>query len=353
MTEPFDHEFQLMREIHTALMRGGTSRGPVLWSDGLPSEPAARDAAVLQLVGGRAVQTDALGGGSATTSKLVVVKPVSGVDGLILEYSVAHVIVGRNQVDWTGTCGNMTATVPLFALEEGLIDAGAAASVRLRNTSTNGLVRTGVADAGRHQRGSEARITTEYLEPGGSVFDSVLPTGAALDRISVDGVSYDASLVDVTHPYLFLVYDEVVGSDDIEAAATLARIERIRAQVCVRLGLARDPHEAARTAPSVPRVVLVRGTQAAGNAVAIHVISTGMAISTVPATAAMCMAAAARIPSTVPARYAGTGDATSSLTVVSPAARESAFAMVGPGARVISAGVERTARTILQGRAWI
>lgn len=342
-----------MRKISLALMRGGTSRGPVLLSDCLPADPAARDAAVLRLVGGGMVQTDALGGGTPTTSKLVVVKPASDAEGVIFDYAVGNVVVGFNKVDWSGTCGNMTATVPLFALEEGLIDAGAAASLRLRNTSTNGMVRTSIANAGQHQRGSEALITTDYLEPGGSVFDSVLPTGGALDRISVDGLTYQASLVDVTHPYLFLLFDEVVGRDNIDNAATLARIERIRAEVCVRLGVADSTEEAAQRAPSVPRVVLVRGAGESAGVISIHAVSMGMAISSVPVTAAICMAAAAQIPNTIPAQYGGLREDCSRLIAVAPAARLSAFATVDPGGRILSAGVERTARTIMQGTACI
>lgn len=342
-----------MHEIPAALMRGGTSRGPVLRFESVPDDPAGRDAAALKLIGGGAVQTDALGGGSPTTSKLVLVKAGSDGEGKVLDYIVGNVVVGQNQVDWAGTCGNMTATVPLYALEEGLIDADMARSVRLRNLATNGMVRTSIANADRHRRGAEANITTEYLDPAGSVFDSVLPTGAALDRLRVDGVDYQASLVDVTHPYLFLLYDEVVQEDAVTAATTLARIERIRSEFCVSLGLVQSAQAAANECPAVPRVILIRGPGQVAGSISIHAISMGVAISSVPVTAALCMAAAAQVPSTIPARRSSSRDDPSRLIVTSPGASLQAFANVDSKGKILSAGVERTARTLMQGTAWI
>lgn len=335
-------------------MRGGTSRGPVLLADALPQEQAARDAAVVRLVGGERVQTDGLGGGSPTTSKVVVVNPVADDSGgLLLDYSVGNIVVGLDAVDWRGTCGNMTATVPLYALEEHIVPAPGDAPLRLRNTSTGGLIETLVAGAGVHERGREAVVTTSYLDPSGAVLGALLPTGAGMDRIGLGASTYRASLVDVTHPYLFLLHDEVVGRGDVRNPDTLALIERLRGEMCVRLGLAASPDEAMRSSPAVPRVVLVHRGESGDDGLKISAVSMGQPIATVPVTAAMCLAAACRIPSTLPARESAHRPHEGKLTVISPGARLSASAAIDGDGHVASVSVDRTVRTIMRGTAWI
>jgi len=345
---------QAMRRqpVDTALMRGGTSRGPVLLADSLPREAAARDAAVLRLVGGGAVQTDALGGGTPVTSKVVLVQPVpDDASGFVLEYTVGNVVIGRDAVDWKGTCGNMTATVPVYALEEGIVPPTWDGPIRLRNTSTGGIVETAVTGMATHERGQEAVVSTRYLRPEGAVLGRLLPTGEGVDRVTVGSRTYQASLVDVTHPYLFLLHDEVVGAGELREPGLLELIERIRGEFSTRLGLAASPARAATEAPAVPRVVLLHGTEA--DALRISAISMGQAIASIPVTAAMCLAAASQLPSTLVARLCGGAARAGELTLVSSGARMSASARADPAGGIASVTVDRTARTLMRGTAWI
>ena len=339
------------RAIDAALMRGGTSRGPVMLARSLPGDEAARNAAVIRLVGGDASQTDGVGGGAPTTSKAVVIDPVrDDPDGVAFNYAVANIVVGRGAVDWDGTCGNMTAAVPVFALEEGLMAPGSPARARLRNLSTGGLVDVSVAGAARHRRGDEAVVATAYLDPGGAVLGSVLPTGVPIERLAARGRTYAASLVDVTHPYLFLLHDEVVGDGDLRSAEALSLVEELRGAACVRLGLVDRPEEAMTRSPAVPRVVLVyRG--GAGTGLRIAAVSMGVAIGTVPVTAAMCLAAARHIGGTLVAQECGV-PRNQELVVAAPSARMAASAVPDGNGGFASASVERTARTIMQGRSW-
>lgn len=342
------------RAIDTVLMRGGTSRGPVVLADSLPENPAARDAAVVRLVGGGEDQTDALGGGSPTTSKVVVVKPVQDDSSeLILDYAVGNIVVGRNAVDWSGTCGNMTATVALYAFEENIIPTSWEGPVRLRNSSTGGRIDTLIEGIRQHERGREAALTTRYLEPSGAVLGSMLPTGAGIDLITLGSSTYRVSVVDVTHPYLFMLHDEVVGDGDLRNPDTLQLIERIRAEVCVRLGVAASPDDAMRSSPGVPRAVLVHRREEAEDFVRISAVSMGKAISSVPVTAAMCLAAACQIPSTLLARGSAKDSIETKLTVISPGARLTAYAALASDGQISAVGVDRTARTIMRGTAWI
>ena len=228
--------------LDSVVMRGGTSRGPVLLASSLPNDKTERDHLVVRIIGGDAYQTDGLGGGSPTTSKVVIVNPTpKNQDRVDFDYAVGNIVVGHNSVDWTGTCGNMTATVPVFALEEGLVQPTAAGKLRLRNLSTNGLIETFIKDPSSHIRGEEIVVRTAHLNPAGSVLGSVLPTAAAREQLLVDGRPYEASIIDVTHPYLFLRYEDVVGKNDVNDPAVVSLIERIRGAACVRLGVAKKP----------------------------------------------------------------------------------------------------------------
>ena len=342
--------------LRVVIMRGGTSRGPVVVGADLPADPDARDELLLRLVGCDEVQVDGVGGGGPTTSKVVVVDPAETDDGtdVDFDYAVGNVVVGKGQIDWEGTCGNMTASVPLYAIEEGLLASSHGGMIRLRNLATGKLVETELlGDRATHTRGDPVLVRTTYVDPGASVFDSVLPTGAPLDTLLVDGVAYECSIVDVTHPYLMVSYAAVIGEDAPSDRSVVRRIEAIRGAACVSLRRVDRAADAERLSPAVPRVLLVHDRHDDHDELRITAVSMGRPIGAVPVTAAMCLTAARGIPGTLVNRlYNDVGDA-SILVVSGPSASMTATAVVDDGGRVRSASVERTTRSILRGVAWV
>lgn len=321
-----------MRPVDLTLVRGGTSRGPVLRLDAAPPPGPERDRFARAVVLGSGALADGLGGGTATTAKIVLVGP--GDDGL--DYLVGNLDPTSDVVDWSGTCGNMTAAVVPSAVADGLLPPGTA-RVRLRNLATNGRVDVSVADPAALDRpGDEVRLTTTYRDPGGAVLGAVLPTGSARDVLDVDGERVDATIVDVTHPYLLVPQAQAEG-----------RLEKVRSAACLRLGLVDDPADAARLSAAVPRLLLLYPEAGAAD-LRITAVSMGQPIDTVPVTAAMALAAAARIAGTL---VEGLGSERG-LRVASPSATLDAHAEVD-GAAVVSAAVDRTARILLRGRAWV
>lgn len=333
-------------------MRGGTSRGPVLRAEDAPEAGAERDSFALSLVGRSMV--DGLGGGTPTTSKVVLVQP-GRTPGVDFEYIVGNLAPEAGTVDWSGTCGNMTAAVVPYAAGSGLLpdDHIGGNRFRLRNLATDGLVDVTVADPASLLAGEEVRLTTSYLSPGGAVLRTTLPSGRAQDVIGVEGKQIAFTLIDVTHPYLFIRYEQVVGrSERVSDRATLDRVERIRAAVCVELGLVRDAASAAQLSASVPRVVLIHQALPAGADLYVTAVSMGHAIASVPVTAAMSLAAAARIPGTLVAEMAGAGSA-AGLCIAGPKGTIRAQAVVDGSGVVTSASADRTARRLLEGTAWV
>jgi 2-methylaconitate cis-trans-isomerase PrpF len=339
------------RPVEVAIMRGGTSRGPTLSLGVAPPAGAGRDIFARSLIGDG--PTDGLGGGSPTTSKIVLVGG-SGDGEAHLDYIVGNLTPSGGPVDWSGTCGNMTAAVVPYAAMTGLLDRREGdGSFRLRNLATDGLVDVTVADpASLGVVGAEVHLTTAYLDPGGAVLGNTFPTGNPRDVITVDGEEFDCTLIDVTHPYLLLDHDAVVRDGDVAEEAVAERIERIRGSACVMLGLCDDPVEAAEVCAAIPRVVLVHADPGPGADVRITAVSMGESISTVPVTAAMSLAAARRIAGTL-VSAAGAADLGTPVRIAAPAATLHAGATVDAAGDVMSAWVHRTARCLMRGIAWV
>lgn len=346
--------------IHVVLMRGGTSKGVFVREADLPPAGPQRDAFVLELMGSPdPMQLDGLGGTHSSTSKLMAVSP--GLDPEIdAEYLFAQVGVDEPVVDWAGNCGNLTAAVGAYAVDEGFAEpTEPVTAVRLLNRNTGVRVIAHVPTAGgrAHSEGEErldglptpgATLLTEWLDPAGSVTGALLPTGSPVDTIDTPTGSYAVSIVDVAHPAAFVTAEALDLRGDESAAelnadaALLARLQAIRDACAARIG---------STSPTVPRIALVSAPPGPEADLTARVISMGRVHHAYAMTAAMCTAAAARLPGTVVHAVArpGTG---AEVRIAHPKG------LIAPqvkldGGRVRSASVVRTARRLLEGVAYV
>ena len=113
---------EAMRKFHTVFMRGGTSKGCMFHKEDLPENRDEWDSIFLQAMGDpNPKQIDGLGGTVSSNNKIVIVWK-SQEPGIDVEYLVGQVIVGKSQVDYKSNCGNMTAAVGPYAVEEGMVD---------------------------------------------------------------------------------------------------------------------------------------------------------------------------------------------------------------------------------------
>src|SRR5678816_208691 len=105
--------------VPASFYRGGTSRAVLFREADLAMyDDAAQRAIILAALGspdpyGREI--DGLGGGISSLSKVCI---LDWVDGEV-RYNFGQVAVATPEVDWSGTCGNMSAAVGPFALEAG------------------------------------------------------------------------------------------------------------------------------------------------------------------------------------------------------------------------------------------
>jgi 2-methylaconitate isomerase len=348
-------------ELPVSVWRGGTSRGVFALAADLPAPGPERDRVVRGLLGSPdPFQIDGLGGTHAVTSKFVAVGPVDPADGSIA-FQVAQVGVGDDVVDWSGTCGNLTAAVAPFALAAGAIDRDGESGVTtaaLTNLSTEGSVRVRFAvRGGRYDSagstrldgiaGTGSEIVTEYLEPAGGTLGALFPTGERLQRIVVhDGAAIEATVIDVAHPYLLLDaeafgVDRATPFEDLHGDADLEeRLEALRRRVSDDLGVPESQRS------SVPRLVLCLPPTGDHDTLEVRAFAGGRFHPSIPVTAGLALAAAARLPGTLAHRLARPGS--DRLTVRHPSGVLDVTATI-EGDTVAAVGVVRTAREILRG----
>src|SRR5689334_15601521 len=154
----------MQRPIPAVFMRGGTSKAIMFHAQDLPADRTAWEALFAAAMGspdpyGR--QLDGMGGGISSLSKVCVLAPSARNDADI-DYTFAQVQIREKRVDYKGNCGNMSAAVGPFAVDEGLVRVDSdTATIRIFNTNTQKIiVATFPLDGGR------ARYDGDLAIPG-------------------------------------------------------------------------------------------------------------------------------------------------------------------------------------------
>jgi 2-methylaconitate cis-trans-isomerase PrpF len=259
--------------IRCSILRGGTSRGIFFLDSDLPSERADIEPILLDVFGSPDLrQIDGLGGATSQTSKAAIIGPPSRPDA-DLDYTFAQVSVTDAFVDWGGNCGNISAAVGPFAIDQKLVEPGDGITVvRIHNTNTGKVIVAHVPTAfGRAAvdgdfaipgvPGTGARILLEFADPAGAVSGVLLPTGQPRDELRLaDGRTITVSVVDAGNPTVFLRASDL-GFDGTELpveveARTQATgtLEEARGIVAERMGLVADRRDATRLSPGLPKV---------------------------------------------------------------------------------------------------
>ncbi|MBY6254914.1 4-oxalomesaconate tautomerase [Phytobacter diazotrophicus] len=239
-----------MFNIPCVLMRGGTSKGPVILASDLPTDVQERDAVLLALMGaGHELEIDGIGGGSPQTSKVAIVSRSESPDADI-DYLFAQVMVKERRVDTTPNCGNMLCAVGPFAIEKGLVAAkNPVTAVRIRNLNTGTFVDAEVQTPdykvcyeGDTQidgvPGAAAPVGLTFLNSAGCKTGKLLPTGNTTDVF--EGV--EVTCIDMAMPMILIdaqQMDKTGGESPAELEADLAfmqRLEKIRRKAGEAMG---------------------------------------------------------------------------------------------------------------------
>ncbi len=363
--------------IRCVIMRGGTSKGLFLRFNDVPRDPVRRDQVILALFGSPDPrQIDGLGGADILTSKVMLVGPCSGADADV-EYLFGQVSITEPVVDYDINCGNLSAAVAVYAIQEGLVRAREpVTSVRMLNLNTGKVlvaevpVRDGAPQVEGTCRidgvpGTGAEVVLDYAHSVGATTGRLLPTGSEREELFVPelGARLPISVVDVANACVFFPA-EALGWRGTEGPgevtdASLRAADAIKRETARQLNLPTDglvPIPVAVAPPAEYRTlqgaavgeqeadVLVR--LVGGRPPALH--------KAFAATAAVATAVAACIPGTVV--HAVCRRQAEEVVLGHPSGTFRVRVRLGgePGAwRVERASYSRTARRLMEGYAFV
>ena len=373
--------------VKCSIVRGGTSKGIFILENELPSDPVLRDKYVLEIFGSPDVrQIDGLGGADVLTSKLAIVGPSSREDADV-DYTFGQVSFVDAKVDYKSNCGNISAGVGPFAIDNGLVKAVEPyTTVRIHQVNTGSIINAkvegkdgrAVVEGSLHIDGVPALGSTvelDFSDSVGSITGRLLPTGNVTDTITTqDGTSYEVSIVDAAIPTVF-IKAEALGLEGIEtpaqiegSAPLMARIEEIRGRCAEKIGLTDNWKLSTQKCPYAPFFAVVSPSKAYhtfdGKDVAAEEIDLVSRLlfmqkmhKTHPVTGTVCMSTAARVPGSIVEQ------------VLSRRGRENRKIIIGHPAGVIpvvseletengtynlkTAAILRTARTIMDGQVYV
>ena len=325
-------------------MRGGTSKGVFFLETDLPAARDVRDRALLRMIGSPdryGKQIDGMGGGTSSTSKVVIVSRSRRADADV-DFLFGAVSIDQPVIDWSGNCGNLSAAVGPFAIHRGLVRVPESGPAVVRIWQANigkHIIATVPIEAGVVREEGEfvldgvafpaAEVQLEFLDPGaedgpggrGGLF----PTGRVLDRLDVPGSApIEATLIDSGIP-MIVVEASAFGLTGTELQAEvnanrdlLARVESLRAHGALAMGLVERAEDATSRRPHSPKIAFVAPPAAYVAAdgrridreqidLLARAFSMGPLHHAMPGTAAVALATAAGIPGTLVQRVSRPG----------------------------------------------
>ncbi|MEH6782488.1 MAG: 2-methylaconitate cis-trans isomerase PrpF [Alcanivorax jadensis] len=378
-------------KVPATYMRGGTSKGVFFSLTDLPDVAQvageARDKLLLRVIGSPdpyGKHTDGMGGATSSTSKTVILAKSESPDHDV-DYLFGQVSIDKPFIDWSGNCGNLTAAVGAFAINNGLIAAAripenGIAVVRIWQVNiqktiiahvpiTNGEVQ----ETGDFELDGvtfpAAEVQVDFMDPADGE-GAMFPSGNVVDELEVPGVgSFPATMINAGIPTVFVNAEDIgytgteLQGDINENKDALQRFETIRAYAAVRMGLIENIEEA-EARQHTPKIAFVSKPKAyaasSGKQIGeadvdllVRALSMGKLHHAMMGTAAVAIASASAVPGTLVNLAAGGGER-DSVTFGHP----SGTLRVGAGAQQVNgqwsatkASMSRSARVLMEG--WV
>lgn len=244
--------------IEVKLIRGGSSKGVFVHEKSLPGPGQERDQQVLKLFGTPDVrQIDGLGGGDKLTSKFAVMGPPSRSD-CDISYLFAQVGTEFPDLDWRSNCGNISSGAALFAAIEGVgqdRNGHRYVAIEQANTGRRLLASIPLSDGAPATTGdfviggvpgAGPRIDLDFADFGGSSLNmGLFPTGRRQENLVMpNGGSISITVIDMAN------LNVILRADDLEVdltcpldqlqndGALVDQLDHIRATVMIDLGQA-------------------------------------------------------------------------------------------------------------------
>ena len=363
--------------VRCIVMRGGTSKGVFFHEDDLPADAAERERVLLAVMGSPDPrQIDGLGGADNLTSKIVIIAKSKRPDADV-DYTFGQVGIDLPYVSYSANCGNLSAAVGVFAIEEGLIDAIAPVTrIRIFNTNTQQLLVSYVPIDGQGMPavegdyaiagvpGTSGEIRLDFSATKGASTGKLLPSGNVTDELYVPelGRSIMVSFVDVAKATMYFHARDagIRGTESPEefTPEILNRFWAIRNAGAAYVGLSpesRLPHPVSVLEPTDYTNFMTKETvskkevsfvarRVGGPPPRLH--------KAFAATGAVCTAVAAVLPGTIVHQVAQQfSDGV--VRIGHPTGVFPVRIAMGADGEIREASYSRTARRIMEGTAWV
>ena len=305
-------------------VRGGTSTGLVISEHWAPRERPLREELLrhlmgLPLDGTRAgnKQITGLGRIVPTGNKVFFARLEAEGNQRRIVSTFAQLAADKAAIDWSVNCGNMTAALPLWALDTGQVEppgAGDAFEIDIFNTNTS------VTAGSRMRVGADGRFVAAEIpgvdgafpgvdlflaNPVGAKTGRLLPTGRAADVVA----GYTVSCVDVAVPMVIARAADFgktasETSEELEAdRGFMAALRAVWVEAGLRMGLqgaGGQPMTADELAQSetIPKVCIVGPPRGTGH-IAVRYFTPQQAHRSMAVSGGCCLAAAALVPGSV------------------------------------------------------
>lgn len=347
-------------------MRGGTSKCWVFERSELEVPGFTMDEVLLRLFGSPDPrQIDGVGGGSSTTSKAVILSPSTDPD-VDVDYTFAQVGIEQPVVDWGSNCGNCSAVIAPFALEQGWVTPkDGETTVRIRNTNTRQILLERMLSPGDTLPAADTYIPgvpfpgtaveIGFVNPAGGTTGSLMPAGEPTTTLAIPTAGNDgpeevrASLIDAGAPVVIIsALSAGLGDVDfadwtVESLPELERLDAIRRAGAVAMGLAVTAQSAQR---AIPKLAIVASPEAGSDAnVNVMMLSMGSPHPALAITGSIALTLAAGTPGSIVAEAAEHNDG-STLTLGTPAGNIQTWSRKVESAQVV--GTTRTARLLAE-----
>jgi 4-oxalomesaconate tautomerase len=305
-------------------VRGGTSTGLVISEHWAPRERELREELLrhlmgLPLAGTRAgnKQITGLGRIVPTGNKVFFARMEHTAKGQRIVSTFAQLAADKAAVDWSVNCGNMSAALPLWALDTGQVEpVGAGGTFEIDIFNTN----TGVTAASRMRLDSDGVFAAAEIpgvdgsfpgvdlflaDPVGAKTGRLLPTGQPADDIA----GYQVSCIDVAVPMVIARAADFgkTAHEPIEALESdrgfMDTLRTVWVEAGLRMAL-KGPGGREMTADelaqseTIPKVCIV-GPPSGGGHIAVRYFTPQAGHRSMAVSGGCCLAAAALIPGSV------------------------------------------------------
>lgn len=211
-----------MLRIPVVLYRGGTSKAIFIKENDLSADPETRDRLICAIFGSPDKrQIDGLGGADPLTSKVAIIGPPSRSDADV-DYTFGQVDILSPRVTYFGVCGNISAAVGPYAIEEGFVRVeDPLTKVRIHSTNIGRIIEASVPTPNRRVTvfgnfaidgvpGTGAKIELDWSKTVGARTGALLPTGNPRDILNIPGLnSITVSIIDVGNPGVFIKAEDL------------------------------------------------------------------------------------------------------------------------------------------------